>query len=114
MPFLLRATPRQDLAGWSLRSEVNLTVTGHSRDTPDQTPDATEHRHVVAPRPPSGHYALHEGAVMSHMLPSELFALFGCSPVTWRGLREMIVLHGLAALGAVALLRSKAYGTSMR
>jgi hypothetical protein len=24
MPFLLRATPRLDLAGWSLRSEVNL------------------------------------------------------------------------------------------
>src|SRR5215212_6919836 len=24
MPFLFRATPRLDLAGWSLRSEVNL------------------------------------------------------------------------------------------
>ena len=23
-PFLLRATPQLDLAGWSLRSEVNL------------------------------------------------------------------------------------------
>ena len=54
MPFLLRATPRQDPAGRSLRSEVNLTVTGHSRDTPDQTPDATEHRHVVA-------HILHQG-----------------------------------------------------
>ena len=56
MPFLFRATPRQDLAGWSLRSEANLTAAGHSRDTPDQTPDATEHRPVVAHHPPSGHY----------------------------------------------------------
>src|SRR5207342_2885229 len=47
MPFLLRATPRQDLAGRSLRSEANLTAAGHSRDTPDQTPDATKHHRVV-------------------------------------------------------------------
>src|SRR5688572_30267946 len=58
MPFLLRATPQQDLAGQPLRSKVNLTVTGHSRDTPDQTRDATKHRNVLAPHPPSGHYAL--------------------------------------------------------
>src|SRR4051794_40762944 len=38
MPFLLRATPRQDLAGWSLRSEANLTAAGHSRDTPGPVP----------------------------------------------------------------------------
>src|SRR5262245_25932405 len=43
MPFLLRATPRPDLAEWSLRSKANLTAAGHSRDTPDQTLDATEH-----------------------------------------------------------------------
>ena len=42
MPFLLRATPRQDLAGRSVRSEANLTAAGHSRDTPDQTHDATK------------------------------------------------------------------------
>lgn len=47
LPFLLRATPRLDLADWSLRSEVNLTVTGHSRDTPDQTRNATNHRNVL-------------------------------------------------------------------
>jgi hypothetical protein len=43
LPFLLRATPRLDLTGWPLRSEVNLSVTGHSRDTPGQTPNATNH-----------------------------------------------------------------------
>jgi hypothetical protein len=30
MPFLFRATPRQDLARRSLRSKANLTATGHS------------------------------------------------------------------------------------
>jgi hypothetical protein len=58
MPFLLRATPQLDPADWSLRSEVNLTVTGHSRDTPDQTHNATETPQRLAPHPPSGHYAL--------------------------------------------------------
>jgi hypothetical protein len=53
--FLLRATPRHDLAGWTLRAEANLTAAGHSRDTPDQTPDPTQHRHVVASHPPSVH-----------------------------------------------------------
>src|SRR5829696_6578470 len=43
MPFLLRATPRQDLARRSVRSEANLTVAGHSRDTPGQASDATDH-----------------------------------------------------------------------
>lgn len=47
MPFLLRATPRLDLADWSVRSEANLTATGHSRDTPGQTHDATNQRNVL-------------------------------------------------------------------
>ena len=68
MPFLLRATPRQDLAGWSLRSEANLTVAGHSRDTPDQTPDATEHRPVATSHPQSGHYALE---LLGNAMPRE-------------------------------------------
>ena len=63
MPFLLRATPRQDLAGQSDRSEANLTAAGHSRHTPDQTPDATKHRHVVAPHPPSRHSVLPRWAI---------------------------------------------------
>jgi hypothetical protein len=54
MPFLLRATPRLDLAGQSLRSEANLTVTGHSRDTPDQTRNATNHRNALL-------HILHQG-----------------------------------------------------
>src|SRR5215211_4466844 len=57
MPFLLRATPRQGLAGRSVRSEANLTVAGHSRDTPGQAPDATDTRLVVASHPPSGQSA---------------------------------------------------------
>lgn len=57
MPFLLRATPQQDLDERSLRSEANLTVTGHSRDTPDQTPDATKTPQRLASDPPSGQSA---------------------------------------------------------
>ena len=47
LPVLLRATPRRDPARWSLRSEVNLTATEHSRDTPNRIPDATNHRSGV-------------------------------------------------------------------
>ncbi len=54
MPFLLRATQRLDLTGWPLRSEVNLAVTGHSRDTPGQTPNATNHATLL-------HHIIHQG-----------------------------------------------------
>ena len=54
MPFLLRATPRLDLAGWTLRSEVNQdgdrAFGRHTR--PD--PERYEHRNVLASHPPSG------------------------------------------------------------
>lgn len=58
MPFLLRATPRQDLAAWTVRSEVNRTATGHSRDTPGQILDATNTPQRLASDPPSGQSAL--------------------------------------------------------
>ena len=80
MPFLLRATPRQDLADWSLRSEVNLTVTGHSRDTPDQTPDATEHRLVVASHPPSGHSAADPAPLRRQGRQADWLAVEGDAP----------------------------------
>lgn len=58
MPFLLRATPRLDLAGWTLRSEVNhhgdRAFERHTR--PD--PERYEHRNVLASDPLSGQYAL--------------------------------------------------------
>jgi hypothetical protein len=56
MPFLLRATPRLDLAGWTLRSEVNhdgdRAFERHTR--PD--PERYEYRNVIASHPPSGRY----------------------------------------------------------
>ncbi len=40
MPFLLRATPRQDLTGWTLRSEVNhhgdRAFERHTRPDPER------------------------------------------------------------------------------
>ena len=55
MPFLLGATPRLDLAGWTLRSEVNhdgdRAFGRHTR--PD--PERYEIRNVLASHPPSGH-----------------------------------------------------------
>jgi hypothetical protein len=59
MPFLFRATPRQDLAGQSLRSKANLTAAGHSGDTPGQTPDATKPRNALHP-------ILNQGNMRSH------------------------------------------------
>src|SRR5829696_3383742 len=80
MPFLLRATPRQDLAGQSVRPEANLTAAGHSGDSPDQTLDATKHRPVVAPHPPSGQSGRTVGAgsagdaSVTHAYPSRVGA----------------------------------------
>jgi putative acetyltransferase len=57
MPFLLRATPRLDLTGWTLRSEVNhhsdRAFERHTR--PD--PERYEYRNVLASDPLSGHSA---------------------------------------------------------
>jgi len=54
MPFLLRATPRLDLTGWTLRSEVNQdgdrAFERHTR--PD--PERYENRNVLASHPLSG------------------------------------------------------------
>jgi hypothetical protein len=64
MPFLLRATPRQGLAEWSVRSEANLTAAGHSGDTPGQTPNATDHRNALS-------NILHQGIMRSDGPPEE-------------------------------------------
>jgi hypothetical protein len=57
-PFLLRTTPRLDLAGWTLRSEVNHDGDrAFGRHTwPDH--ERYEYRNVLASHPPSGHSAL--------------------------------------------------------
>src|SRR3954454_12143090 len=58
LPFLLRATPRLDLTGWSLRSEVNhhsdRAFERHTRPDPEryETRNALAHDHL------SGHSAL--------------------------------------------------------
>ena len=58
LPFLLRATPRLDLTGWSLRSEVNhdsdRAFERHTR--PD--PERYESRNALAQDHLSGQYAL--------------------------------------------------------
>ena len=58
LPFLLRATPRLDLTGWSLRSEVNLhSARAFERNTrPD--PERYESRNALAQDHLSGQYAL--------------------------------------------------------
>src|SRR3954471_8019564 len=60
LPFLLRATPRLDLTGWSLRSEVNhhsdRAFERHTR--PD--PERYESRNALAQDHLSGQYALLE------------------------------------------------------
>src|SRR3954454_23849951 len=57
LPFLLRATPRLDLTGWSLRSEVNhhsdRAFERHTR--PD--PERYETRNALAEDHLSGQYA---------------------------------------------------------
>src|SRR5215211_6720771 len=69
MPFLLRATPRLDLAGWSLRSEVNLdgdrACWRHIRPDPQ--------RYETSQRLPS---SLHQGILRARLLT------FGSMPVT--------------------------------
>ena len=60
LPFLLRATPRLDLTGWSLRSEVNhdsdRALERHTR--PD--PERYESRNALAQDHLLGHSALVE------------------------------------------------------
>src|SRR3954469_19459221 len=52
LPFLLRATPRLDLTGWSLRSEVNhhsdRAFERHTRPDPEryETRNALAHDHL--------------------------------------------------------------------
>ncbi len=51
LPFLLRATPRLDLTGWSLRSEVNhdsdRALERHTRQTPNATNHATPLHKII-------------------------------------------------------------------
>src|SRR5215211_2801943 len=70
MPFLLRATPRLDLVGWSLRSEVNLdgdrAFWRHIRPDPQ--------RYETSQRLPS---SLHQGVLRTPQLRPALQVVLG-------------------------------------
>jgi hypothetical protein len=55
MPSLLRATPRLELAGRSLRSEVNRDGDRAPEKYTQPDPECYEYRNVLASRPLSGH-----------------------------------------------------------
>lgn len=94
MPFLFRATPRQDLAGRSLRSEANLAAAGHSGDTPDQTHDATKTPQRLASDSQSGQSARVKPPPWSTVLVAGSLLIGACSDVRWVTITQVSATDG--------------------